>query len=133
MKKQNKDNHDFSKRLSAIAESLVEDENHELAKVVRTAADIIQVSSVRIEQFERVYEAAESIKEGDYWSWQGDGEDHLASMGNGMKVVIDADELRDIVQHKYITSEINSVGMDEYDRATSDGTDDDFDRAMQII
>ena len=35
-----------------------------------------------------------AVQEKDVWIWQGDGEDHLESMGNRMKVVIFANDLR---------------------------------------
>lgn len=33
---------------------------------------------------------------GEFWGWQGDGEDHLESMANSMPVVIRADQLREL-------------------------------------
>lgn len=34
---------------------------------------------------------------GEFWGWQGDGEDHLESMANSMPVVVRADQLRELL------------------------------------
>lgn len=39
-------------------------------------------------------------QQGDVWYWQGDGEDHLESMINGLVVVIRADQLRELAAPK---------------------------------
>jgi hypothetical protein len=47
----------------------------------------------RLANVTRELETRQAHDKGDVWYWQGDGSDNLSSMGNGMAVVIRADQL----------------------------------------
>ena len=81
---------------------------------------------------------------GDYWAWQGDGEDHPESLS--CPILIGAYDFRELFNMIPNTVTLNVSGMtdedvvhlirsgtDDYDRATSNGEEDDYDRAMSGV
>ena len=69
---------------------------------------------------------------GDYWTWQGDGEDHLNSLC--CPVLINANDLKDIVDIAKIAFQIEHGHTSVYADAMSVAIDNlSFDRAMKGI
>lgn len=114
-----KDKIEFANRLQEASDQYERHaEGNDLSKMIDVAVMEIKQLAVSVDQYHQMIEDAEDIKDGNYWSWQGDGNDGLETMGNEMKVVISAAALRCLIEKSLNLSVLeNKSNEHKFDRA----------------
>lgn len=72
-------------------------ENERLQAELTTANNRSQVAMQRADRLATIVNDLEAVVEGDYWSWQGDGDDHPESFAAQCRVVIRAWQLNEFI------------------------------------
>lgn len=97
---------------------LTEDKEH-LSKTIHEAAVRLEEMTDRFRKYALQRITHEQMGE-DSWAWQGDGEDHIESMSEGMVVKITAGDLRRLIDRGSVAQgapKLSRTSCDDYDRA----------------